>query len=139
MQLAKYPRGREHARSIDATPVRHPHGSDHLATEAAPHGFEPGPVIDTEWIGWKVTDALGRTVGRVEGTLQPDWLIIRDRRGHHFLAPATEAIAGGSSVFLPYDQELITQAPEVDGEEVPDPETLALARRHYRVNRFRAA
>ena len=139
MQLAKFPRGRAHARSIDATPVRHPHGADHLATQRHSHGHGPRPVVDTEWIGWKVTDALGRTVGRVEGTLQPDWLIIRDRRGHHFLAPAEEAIAGGSSVFLPYDHDLIAHAPQVDGEEMPPPERLEEARRHYGISKLRVA
>ena len=195
MRLVKFPRGRDHARSIDAVPVPDPQGPGHEYTEgivrapeqetptliaappahdvaAAPEGLPlaappvsmppaPAPVrtrasvqtrvppprpaprigptpapapeapAETDWTGWKVTDEFGRTVGKVESTEHPEWLVIRDRRGRHLLAPSYRAIGGGESVFLPYGADLIHAAPRLDGAGAPDEATAAAARAHY--------
>jgi len=120
MQLDLIPRGRRHPRAIDAAPVPEPHGPGHEYTVAAP-----------DWTGWKVTDEFGRTIGKVESAAHPDWLVVRDRRGRHLLAPTAEAIAGGDSVFLPYEADLIAAAPRLDGAEAPDEAIAAAARVHY--------
>ncbi len=128
MQLAKIPRGREGARPLDASPVPHPHGPGHEYTH--PHESEVA-AVGREWIGWKVTDELGRAVGRVEGTAGSEWLVVRDRRGRHLLAPAHEAIGGGASVFLPYEADVISSAPRLGPEPNPDASTSRAAREHY--------
>ncbi len=129
MQLAKFPRGREHARAIDAAPIPDPHGPGH--DDADEHQVEDENPAAVEWIGWKVTDELGRTVGRVEGTTGAEWLVVRDRRRRHVLAPAGEAIAGGTYVFLPYDSDLIAAAPQLPEGAERDKGTEDAAREHY--------
>jgi len=120
MQLDLIPRGRRNPRAIDAAPVPEPHGPGHEYTLATP-----------DWTGWKVTDEFGRTIGKVESAAHPEWLVVRDRRGRHLLAPSAEAIAGGESVFLPYEADLIAAAPRLDGAGAPDEATAAAARVHY--------
>lgn len=131
MHLVKIPRGREGARPIDANPVAQPHKESHIATQLHPHGDEPPPQAAEGWVGWKAVDEFGRTVGRIEGLVGDDWLIVRDRRGHHLLAPTAEAIAGGSRVFLPYEHGVIASAPQIESFEEVDPAALDRARRHY--------
>jgi hypothetical protein len=122
MQLARHPRGRAHARTFEDAQVRH---RDYGGA------YPPPEAVGSDWIGWRVTDETGRTAGRVEGTINDQWLIIRDRRSHRLIAPSTEAIAGGEAVFLPYSHELIYSAPEVESEESIDRELLERARRHF--------
>lgn len=125
MQLARYPRGRPHARKFDDAPVRrHEYGEARRM---------PQP-IGSDWIGWRVTDEMGRMAGRVEGTIDDRWLIIRDRRSHRLIAPTAEAIAGGEAVFLPYPHELIHSAPEVESEAAIDSALLERARRHFGID-----
>lgn len=131
MYLEKVPRGREGARPIDAPPVAHPHGPSHIATQIHPHGYEPPPPQLDSWVGWKATDEFGRTVGRIEGLVGDDWLIVRDRRGNHFLVPAADAIAGGASVFLPYEHDVIVSAPQVRSFDEVEQGAIEAAREHY--------
>jgi hypothetical protein len=131
MHLVKIPRGREGARSIDADPVAHPHGPSHIATQLHVHGDEPPPQATERWVGWKVTDEFGKAAGRIEGLDADEWLIVRDRRGHHLLAPVADAIAGGSLVFLPYEHDVIVSAPQISNFDEVDPASLEEARRHY--------
>lgn len=131
MHLDKIPRGREGARSINADPVAHPHGPSHIATQVHPHGYEPPPQFTEGWVGWKATDEFGRAIGRIEGLVGDEWLIVRDRRGHHFLVPTANAIAGGSTVFLPYEHDTIVSAPQVESFDEVDPSAIEAARRHY--------
>jgi len=98
---------------------------------AEPPAPEPETLAVADWTGWKVTDEFGRTVGKVESAAHPEWLVVRDRRGRHLLAPSAEAIAGGESVFLPYEADLIAAAPRLDGAGAPDEATAAAARVHY--------
>ena len=126
MELVKYPRGRAHARAIDATPVP---GRDHHPSHEQPASPRPGPVA---WIGWRVTDELGYTIGRVEHLVGEDWLVLGDRRSHHLLAPTAEAIGGGDAVFLPYPHDLIESAPRLADGATDAPEyVLQRAREHY--------
>ena len=166
MQLAKFPRGREYPRAIDAAPVPDPHGPGHEYTEGSERVAPPDPgservavpiahadafqvtaepraakapeapaepetLAEPDWKGWKVTDEFGRTVGKVESADHPEWLVVRDRRGRHLLAPSEQAISGSGSVFLPYEADLIAAAPRLEGDDLPDEETAAAARAHY--------
>ena len=121
----EHPRGVPHARSYAAAPIGH--GKHHA--ESAGSGTPIGP----DWVGWRVTDQLGRTLGRVEGTIGDEWLIIRNRRLQHVLTPVADAIAGGEAVFLPYPSDLIDSAPRVGpGQTEVSEAVLESARRHYR-------
>jgi hypothetical protein len=131
MHLDKIPRGREGARPIDANPVAHPHGPSHIATQLHLHGDEPPPQATEAWIGWKAVDEFGRPLGRIEGLVGDEWLIVRDRRGHHLLAPTADAIAGGARVFLPYEHDLIVAAPQVTNFDEVEPAAIEDARAHY--------
>ncbi len=78
---------------------------------------------------------MGKTVGKVEDVYavegHPEWLLIKHRRSHHFLAPIAEAIGGGDRVFLPYTAEVIETAPEVDPGAEANELVVAAAREHY--------
>ena len=125
MDLEKQRRGVPHARSFATAPVSHAKHHSEPARPQAP--------IGPDWVGWRVTDEFGRTVGRVEGTIGDEWLIIRDRRLHHALAPAWDAIAGAEAVFLPYPYELIEAAPRLGpGQTEVSGAVLESAQRHYR-------
>ena len=113
-----------------AEPEPEPDAGVAVAT-AEPPAPEPETIAAPDWTGWKVTDEFGRTVGKVESASHPEWLVVRDRRGRHLLAPSAEAIAGGESVFLPYEADLIAAAPRLDGAGAPDEQTAAAARAHY--------
>lgn len=103
------------------------------------HHLQSHPPTDeeiTSWIGFKATDELGSGVGKVEDVYRVDdrleWLLIRHGRSHHFLAPVASAVGSNGTVFLPYTQEVLESAPEIEpGEEAPE-EALAAAAEHYR-------
>ena len=92
---------------------------------------EPEAPAEPDWKGWKVTDEFGRTVGKVESAEHPEWLIVRDRRGRHLLAPSAGAIGGNEAVFLPYEADVISAAPRLDDDGEPDETIAAAARAHY--------
>lgn len=130
MDLAKYPRGHAHARRFDDPPAPHADPEHH------PPGTAGGPaavaVPAHEWVGWRVTDELGRTIGRVEHVLDDDqWLVVGDRRSRRRLIPAEDAIAGNDSVYVPYSQELVESGPELSEAYDGDPAATAAAREHY--------
>ena len=96
----------------------------------------------TSWIGSKATDEFGKSVGKIEDVYRVgeklEWLLIRHRRSHHFLAPVLDAVGGEGSVFLPYTSEMIESAPEVRPGRLADEETLVAAADHYKLDRSRA-
>lgn len=102
-------------------------------SEQEPQHERPRPApIGAYWVGRSVTDELGCTVGRVEGTVADQWLIVRDRRRQHLLAPVDEVIAGHDAVFLPFSHELIESAPQLgEGELLVGEGVLEAARAHY--------
>lgn len=127
-------------RRKDAAPVRQPQ------SEAAPSvpGIERRshrPTADEvlTWVGWSATDEMGRSVGKVEDVYavdgDPEWLLIKHRRNHHFLAPLEQAIGGGDRVFLPYSHEVLGSAPEIDPGSVADELVVAAALEHYRAHK----
>ena len=127
-------------RPLDAAPKRHLKEDEEGAEPEAPSTrgrLSHEPTVDeaASWVGWKATDELGRSIGKVEDVYavdgSPQWLLIRHKRSHHFLAPLADAIAGGDQVFLPYDHETIGSAPEVDPGTAPSELILAAARDHY--------
>ncbi|MCO5326327.1 MAG: hypothetical protein M9964_04620 [Solirubrobacterales bacterium] len=123
-------------RRKDASPVRHPQ-SDETPEVPGIERLSHEPTVDevVSWVGWNATDEMGKTVGKVEDVYavegHPEWLLIKHRRSHHFLAPIAEAIGGGDRVFLPYTAEVIETAPEVDPGAEANELVVAAAREHY--------
>jgi hypothetical protein len=73
------------------------------------------------WVGFKLDDMGGSSIGRVEGAYvddnsgKPEWLMARmGRFGHHCLVPARDAVAAGGHVWVPYARDLIRKAPRLD-------------------------
>jgi hypothetical protein len=73
------------------------------------------------WVGSKLDELDGGTVGRVEGAFvdsrdgDPTWLIIRiGRFGRRSAVPFELAAGGVGHVWVPFPKETIRSAPEVD-------------------------
>jgi len=124
-------------RPLDAVPKPIRDEDAEIREAADPPDFTHEPTVDeaAAWVGWKAIDEQGRSVGKVEDVYSveghPEWLLIKHRRSHHFLAPLGDAIAGGDQVFLPYDHETIESAPEVDPGTPANEMILARAHEHY--------
>ena len=73
------------------------------------------------WIGARLDEISGASVGKVEGayldekTGLPEWILIRvGRFGHHCVVPAREAVAGVGHVWVPWDRNSIRRSPRVE-------------------------
>jgi hypothetical protein len=118
-------------RRKDSTPVAH-------AKDGGPGGAHAhAPTRDEllAWVGFKVTDENGHSIGKVEDVYavadEPAWLLVRHHLSHHFLAPIGQAIGGNSQVFLPFRKDVIESAPEVDPGAPASALVVAAAREHY--------
>ena len=123
-------------RRKDAAPVRQPQSEESPEVPGVERlSHEPTADEVVSWVGWKATDEMGKSIGKVEDVYavegQPEWLLIKHKRSHHFLAPLDEAIGGGDQVFLPYTHEVIETAPEVDPGVPASEVVIAAAREHY--------
>ncbi len=129
--------GHEPVRPLDAAPVRQPKDEEIAADVPGIERLSREPTTDevVSWVGFKATDEMGKSIGRVEDVYavegSPQWLLIKHKRSHHFLAPLQDAITGGDQVFLPYDHETIESAPEVDPGEHASDAVPSAAREHY--------
>lgn len=100
-----------------------------------PHGVE----VAVGWVGHKLDDMAGDTIGRVEEVLvepetsTPSWLLVKLGRfgGHRTAVPFELAAAGVDHVWVPYPRETIRTAPEVLPRTGLDPDLEATLRRHY--------
>jgi len=123
-------------RPKDAAPVRQPQ-SDETPDVPGIERLSHEPTVDevVSWVGWSATDEMGKAIGKVEDVYavegHPEWLLIKHKRNHHFLAPLDEAIGGGDQVFLPYARDVIESAPEVDPGAEANEMVVAAAREHY--------
>ena len=106
---------------------------DEFAGDSHAHALTRDEVL--AWVGFKVTDENGHSIGKVEDVYavegNPEWILVKHRRSHHFLAPLREAIGGNDQVFLPFAKETIESAPEVDHGAPASEEVIAAARSHY--------
>lgn len=92
------------------------------------------------WIGNRVTDMNGASVGRLEDVWvdadsgDPAWLLIREGRfggGSHKLVPFGGATAGGGQVWLPHERSVIRAAVNIREQEVLTRELGGQLREHY--------
>ena len=124
--------GHRPVRRKDAAPVPNPRDSE-FRSDAHAHALTRDEVL--AWVGFKVTDENGHVIGKVEDVYavegNPEWILVKHRRSHHFLAPLADAIGGNDQVFLPFSKETIESAPEVDHGEPASEFVIAEARRHY--------
>lgn len=82
----------------------------------------PGDLDEARgWIGSKLDEMGGASVGRVEGLLvdaregAPTWLVVKASRfGRRCAVPAEFAAAGVGHVWVPFDREMIRSASSVD-------------------------
>jgi hypothetical protein len=81
----------------------------------------PGIAEARTWVGHKLDEMGGATVGKIEGvyvdeeTGVPEWLLVRlGRFGQHALVPAREAVGGVGHVWIPYPRDSIRRSPKVD-------------------------
>lgn len=73
------------------------------------------------WVGSRLDEVGGGSVGRVEGVYvdaedgEPRWLLVRmGRFGHHSALPFEHAVAGVGHVWVPYDRDAIRCAPRLE-------------------------
>ena len=85
-------------------------------------GSKPSLNEALGWIGSRVDDIYGANVGRLEdvwidpGTGMPRWLLVKEGRfgGHTTLIPFEDATAGAGHVWVPYEREVVREAPEIE-------------------------
>lgn len=94
------------------------------------------------WIGSRVDDIYGANVGRLEdvwidpGTGVPRWLLVKEGRfgGRTTLIPFEDATAGAGHVWVPYEREVVREAPEIEPGAPLTHQVEASLRGHYAAN-----
>lgn len=95
------------------------------------------------WIGSRVDDVYGTTIGEVAGvwtspqTGRPRWLMLQWGRfgGHFTLVPFADASGGTADVWVPYDRATVREAPRVTPSHVLTAELDARFGAHYNAAR----
>jgi hypothetical protein len=93
------------------------------------------------WVGHKLDDLGGTSVGRIEEILvepesnEPSWLLVKVGRigGRRTAVPFEMAAAGVGHVWVPFPRETIRSAPAVGRGTGLEPELEDELRRHYAV------
>jgi sporulation protein YlmC with PRC-barrel domain len=94
------------------------------------------------WIGSRVDDVYGASVGRLEdvwidpGTGVPRWLLVKEGRfgGRSTLVPFDDATAGAGHVWVPYERDVVRQAPQIKPGVPLTQQVEATLRNHYAAN-----
>jgi hypothetical protein len=102
-------------------------------------GSKPSLNEALGWIGSRVDDIYGAAVGRLEdvwidpGTGIPRWLLVQKGGigGRSTLIPFEDANAGAGHVWIPYERDVVADAPEVDPAAPLTQQAEAGLRRHY--------
>ena len=105
-------------------------------------GDKPSLNEALTWIGFRVDDIYGAGVGSLEdvwidpGTGTPRWLLVTEGRfdGRATLVPFGDATPGAGHVWVPYDREIVWQAPQVQRGVPLTPQVEATLRNHYAAN-----
>ena len=98
------------------------------------------------WIGSRIDDVYGMTIGKVvdvwidDWSGKPRWLLVQGGRfgGHYTLVPYEGASGGSEDVWVPYDIGTVRQAPTVVPGKPLDSELDARLEAHYAVAREKA-
>lgn len=110
-------------------------------------GSKPSLTEALGWIGSRVDDIYGTGVGRLEdvwidpGTGAPRWLLVKEGRfgGRTTLIPFEDATAGAGHVWIPYERDVVREAPAVEAGAPLTQQVEAALRRHYASNTAAAA
>jgi len=101
-------------------------------------GSKPSLEEALGWIGSRVDDIYGANVGRLEDVwIDPDsglprWLLVKGRfSGRTTLIPFDHATAGAGHVWVPYEREVVRDAPEVQAGVRPTAAVEAALFTHY--------
>lgn len=94
------------------------------------------------WIGLRVDDIYGVAIGRLEdvwidpGTGEPRWLLVKEGRfgGRSTLVPFSDATAGEGSVWIPYERDVVREAPQIEPGVPLTQQVEATLRNHYAAN-----
>lgn len=94
------------------------------------------------WIGSRVDDIYGADVGRLEdvwidpGTGVPRWLLVKEGRfgGRTTLIPFEDATVGVGHIWVPYEREVVRDAPEIEPGAPLTHQVEASLRSHYAAN-----
>ena len=94
------------------------------------------------WIGSRVDDIYGASVGRLEdvwidpGTGAPRWLLVKEGRfgGRSTLVPFSDATAGAGHVWVPYERDVVREAPQIEPGVPLTQQVEATLRNHYAAN-----
>jgi len=94
------------------------------------------------WIGLRVDDIYGAAIGRLEdiwidpSTGAPRWLLVKEGRfgGRSTLVPFGEAVAGDDHVWIPYEREVVREAPQIEPGVPLTQQVEATLRNHYAAN-----
>jgi hypothetical protein len=110
-------------------------------------GSKPSLNEALGWIGSRVDDIYGANVGRLDdvwidpGTGVPRWLLAKEGRfgGRSTLIPFEDATAGAGHVWVPYERDVVRNAPEVLPGAPLTQELETALRAHYSANAPRSA
>lgn len=105
-------------------------------------GSKPSLNEALGWIGSRVDDIYGASVGRLEdvwidpGTGVPRWLLVKEGRfgGRTTLIPFEDATAGAGHVWVPYEREVVRDAPEIEPGAPLTQHVEGALRAHYSAN-----
>ena len=98
-----------------------------------------------DWIGRTAIDPEGDKIGKIadlysdEDTGRPEWLAIKTGLfgTHVSFVPLAGATPQGDDLMLPYEKDLVKQAPHVDPDGHLEPDEEATLYNHYRGSRTR--
>ena len=94
------------------------------------------------WIGSRVDDIYGAAIGRLEdvwidpGTGAPRWLLVKEGRfgGRSTLVPFGDATAGAGHVWVPYERDVVREAPQIEPGAPLTQQVETTLRNHYAAN-----
>lgn len=94
------------------------------------------------WIGSRVDDIYGIAIGRLEdiwidpATGEPRWLLVKEGRfgGRSTLVPFEDVTSGEESVWVPYERDVVREAPQVEPAVPLTQQVEATLRNHYAAN-----
>ena len=105
-------------------------------------GSKPSLNEALGWIGSRVDDINGVAIGRLEdvwidpATGEPRWLLVKEGRfgGRSTLVPFDDAVPGDGHVWIPYERDVVREAPQVEPAVPLTQQVEMTLRNHYAAN-----
>ena len=102
----------------------------------------PPPPSAFDWEGQKVLDRDGEKIGTieeiflVEETGRPDWALVKIGRikGRTTLVPLTRAHPVDDGIKIPFEKDVVSEAPEVEADDDPSEQQVNALYRHYGID-----